>query len=82
MLYDLAQLGLSSVSQLALLVIERFKPEICYSVFRFVALYGSQCWRLAVMESSVRCHDHFRNEDIRDPYGVARIVEKLREKLF
>ena len=74
---------------------ERLKSKIYRNVVRPVALYGSECWptirdnerRLVVMEtkmlrwtSGVTRLDHIRNEDIRDRYGVAPIVEKLRER--
>ena len=74
---------------------ERLKFQIYRNVIRAVALYGSECWptikdnerRLAVMEtkmwrwtSGVTRFDHIRNEDIRDQYEAAAIVEKLRER--
>lgn len=67
---------------------ESFKSKIN----RSVVTYKSECWltikdnawRLVIIEmkmlrgaSSVTCHDHIRNEDIPDRYGVQPIVEKL-----
>ncbi|CAD7083972.1 unnamed protein product [Hermetia illucens] len=71
---------------------ERLKSIIYRNVIPPVTHYGSECKptikdnepRLAVMEtkmlrwtSGVTRFDHIRNEDIRDRYRVAQIVEKL-----
>ena len=71
---------------------DRLRSKVYRSVIRPVAMYGSECWaitkdaekRLSVMETKmlrrlavVSLLDHIRNDDLRQKYGVAPIVDKL-----
>ncbi|PIO59033.1 hypothetical protein TELCIR_19516 [Teladorsagia circumcincta] len=73
---------------------ERLKSKIYRTVIRPVAIYGAECWpvtkeveaRLSVMETKmlrrtagVTRADHIRNDAIRQRFGVAPIVDKVRE---
>ncbi|EYC06535.1 hypothetical protein Y032_0075g946 [Ancylostoma ceylanicum] len=76
---------------------DRFKSKVHRAVVRSVALYGAERWpstkeverRLSVMETKmlrwtadVTRADRIRNEKIRERFGVASIVDKLRETRF
>ncbi|PIO56049.1 hypothetical protein TELCIR_22557 [Teladorsagia circumcincta] len=73
---------------------ERLKSKIYRTVIRPVAIYGAECCpttkefeaRLSVMETKmlrwtagVTRLDHIRNDVIRERFGVAPIVDKMRE---
>ena len=73
---------------------EHLKSKIYRTVVRPVALYGAECWpatkeveaRLSVMEmkmlrwtAGVTRMDRICNDDIRKKFGVAPIVDKMRE---
>ncbi|VDP11557.1 unnamed protein product [Heligmosomoides polygyrus] len=73
---------------------ERFKSKIYRAVVRPVAMYGVECWpatkeaetRLSVMETKmlrwtagVTRMDRIRNDVIRQKFGVAPIVYRMRE---
>ncbi|XGW10232.1 hypothetical protein V3C99_012037 [Haemonchus contortus] len=73
---------------------ERLKSKIYRTVIRPVAIYGAECWpttkeveaRLSVMETKmlrwtagVTRLDRISNDAIRERFGVAPIVDKMRE---
>uniref|UniRef100_W6NDS5 Endonuclease-reverse transcriptase HmRTE-e01 n=1 Tax=Haemonchus contortus TaxID=6289 RepID=W6NDS5_HAECO len=73
---------------------ERLKSKIYRTVIRPVAIYGAECWpatkeveaRLSVMETKmlrwtagVTRLDRISNDAIRERFGVASIVDKMRE---
>uniref|UniRef100_A0A183F2B7 Reverse transcriptase domain-containing protein n=1 Tax=Heligmosomoides polygyrus TaxID=6339 RepID=A0A183F2B7_HELPZ len=71
---------------------ERLEPKIYRTVVRPVAMYGAECWpatkevekRLSVMETKMlrwtaRVTRMDRNDAIRQKFGVAPIVDKMRE---
>ncbi|PIO59958.1 hypothetical protein TELCIR_18562 [Teladorsagia circumcincta] len=73
---------------------ERLKSKIYRTVIRPVAVYGAECWpttkeveeRLSVMETKMLRWtaeltrlEHIRNDVTRERFGVAAIVDKMRE---
>nr|CDJ86575.1 RNA-directed DNA polymerase (reverse transcriptase) domain containing protein [Haemonchus contortus] len=73
---------------------ERLKSKIYRTVIRPVAIYGAECWpatkeveaRLSVMETKmlrwtagVTRLDRISNDAIRERFGIAPIVDKMRE---
>nr|CDJ84289.1 endonuclease-reverse transcriptase HmRTE-e01 [Haemonchus contortus] len=72
---------------------ERLKPKIYRTAIRQVAIYGAECWpttkeveaRLSVMETKMLRWtagetrlDRISNDAIRERFGVAPIVDKMR----